>query len=309
MINPSEELVPRNFDNPELEKLLVKFSETIGEIVDLGAQILYWDANRKVGDDTDIPILLTLRNFLELLDTISILIKSSSIDPCKIILRSLLETSMGIEYLLEKDTENRSMAFLVWHAKNELKFYRKLKPGLQQHKEFQNSISKDKIIGNYKLPNIPILDHAINNLENLLENASYKKAVDEYDNLRSKNEKNPPWYRLFGGPKNIQGLAEYLRLTAFYDVFFRYYSGTVHGTDIIKGKVSGSNESQLEIIQLRNPKNAQIITHETVVLANRTIQIFLKKRLPDKLDYYKNWYLKNRDFYTSLREYPMLKTE
>ena len=50
-----------------------------------------WDADKGRAGDENTPPLLFLRNIIELGDAISILIKNSSIDPAKPLLRSLLK--------------------------------------------------------------------------------------------------------------------------------------------------------------------------------------------------------------------------
>src|SRR5882757_387006 len=113
-MSPVDEIIPRESD---VQDTLNKFAQGIDDAVNFGSHILNWDtqANNK-GGDHNLAIALQFRHFLELIDANSILVRNSSIDPGKLILRGMLETYFGLEYMLEKDPIDRAMAFLVCHA-------------------------------------------------------------------------------------------------------------------------------------------------------------------------------------------------
>jgi hypothetical protein len=110
MTEPIRDILPRNEHQPELDELLLQFSNGIDEVVNFGTHILKWEVNEATGRDENIPVAMMLRHTLELTDSLSILGRHSSIDPCKPILRSILETLFGLEYILENDTRNRALA-------------------------------------------------------------------------------------------------------------------------------------------------------------------------------------------------------
>ena len=96
-----KELLPREPDE-NLQEVLTKFSFLVDSTINFGTNLLKWDLDKKrSGDENIIPVLF-FRNLLEIGDSISILIRNSSIDPCKNLLRSLLENMYEMEYLLEK---------------------------------------------------------------------------------------------------------------------------------------------------------------------------------------------------------------
>ena len=94
----------------------------------------------------------------------------------------------------------------------------------------------------------------------LLETPKYHPFKLEYEQTKKKLKRPPYWYSLFDGPKSIKQLAERLKHPVLYDVFFRHWSSSIHGTDIIQGKLSGNSNNQLEILQIRDHKNAQDAT-------------------------------------------------
>ena len=297
MTEPVHDILSRALDKNGLMDLLAKLSNGLDETVNFGSQILNWDLGNVRGSDEHIPIILSFRHLLELIDSISILVRSSSIDPCKLILRGALETCFSLEYIFESNTTDRCMAFLVWHSHKNLKTYRKLDPSLEQGKQLQHVLNQDKLASGMEIPTIPGLNDAIVNLESLIQQPEYEKAEKEYQRLRNAGIKNPAWYQLFNGPKTIQGLAEHLDMHAFYEIFYRHWSGPTHGTDIIQGKLSGAPGDTAEIIQIRYPKNAQEVTSQAMMLALKTFSRYIDIRIPNKKEEFKVWYLSMREFY------------
>ena len=281
-------ILPR--DQSDVQDTLSKFSKTIEDIVDFGTHLIKWESERKLLGDEDIVPLLFLRNILEIADGISILIKNSSIDTCKTSLRSLLENVFGLQYLLENNTKNRSLSFLVWIAHKDLKFYEKLNGETQIGKQFMAEFTKDNLIKNPELLyHIEYLS-AKDNAQELLKLPNYKDVEKEYQ-LTSIKNKNPNWYSLYSGPKNIELLAKYLNHNAIYEVMYRGLSNNVHATDIYKGKLMPNEEGTIDIIQIRNPKDAQSVTIDTINFLLMAYLSFYKTRIPEKNAEFLEWYL------------------
>lgn len=296
-MEPFDHFIPRQIDDKELEKILNAFSWGLDKVVDFGSNLVKWDIETARGHDDNLPITLSLRHFLDLIDGTSILIKKASADPAKLLLRGALETYFGLEYLFEKDTQQRCMAFLVWHAHKKLKTYKRLDNSTQQGKQLEQAIKKDQLLTDFSLPTIPGLADAINNLESLLRLPLYQQAETEYQRLVTQGEKNPAWYQLFNGPDNICELAKRLNLSSLYEVLYREWSGPTHGTDIIQGKILPNATKTVDFVQIRYAKDAQSIVSWGMTLSLRTFQTFIKNRLPDKEEDYKKWYLTIRELY------------
>lgn len=79
MANGFESILERNLE-PAVKNLLDQFSTVIDNVVDFGTKIYWWDISVD-GADERITGNMFLRNQLEILDAISILVKHSSIEP------------------------------------------------------------------------------------------------------------------------------------------------------------------------------------------------------------------------------------
>jgi hypothetical protein len=293
------------FANPttkkEIQEVLDFWSSKIVELKLIGSQILKRDLEYQKGGDEHMPFFFMMRNTIELLDSVSILIRNSSIQPSKLILRGLLENYFNLEYLTKGDWKRKSYQFLgsVYYSK--LKLYKKLDENEQSHSQFKEPFETDKRLGGYPFSNPEKLDQAIANLESLFEKPEYKEIIDEIKRLGKEEKiKNPSWFRLFNGPKSIFDLANKLQLGGLYSTYYRFWSGPVHGTDIIDNNFAGSPNGNLEILQIRLPFEAQSITHLTISLSLYIYQIYVVNRIPNAKNLYLEWYGKNRSFYGQL---------
>lgn len=307
MTEPINDILPREDKQPEVEQLLLEFSKGIDEVVNFGTHILKWEVSEATGSDENIPIAMMLRHILEMTDSLSILVKNSSIDPCKPILRGILETIFGLEYILQADTRNRALGFLVWHYHKELKLSKKLTPGEQANNQLKIKLQADNSTSTgITLPIISALPQHIQNIQDLLALPLYATAEAEYQSLMARGASNPSWYQLFNGPRNIEQLATNLNRQGLYEVLYRGWSGPTHGTDIIQSKLSKSADGHGEIVQIRYVKDAQMVTQFAFNLSLITYQIMTDKRIVKHKTDYENWYLTIREFFMRLTNEKLL---
>ncbi len=283
-----KELLPREIENENLVKLLNEFSQTIDQFVNFGTYILDWDIANLKGGDEQMPVVLLFRNLLELIDSVSILIKKSSIDPCKVILRTALETSLGLEYILKEKTIDRSMAFIFCMYKNEIKNLKKLDLNTEVGKQFASKLRKDTNLNGIAIQPPTDLGIRRREIEDLLQSPIYIKFENEYKRL-NKVENNPKWYRLFEGPRNVEELCNHLGCHALYEVFYRNLSDSIHGSDVIKGKLGKSSIGNIDVFQIRFPKDAQTVTGMALVLTIRIFDMYVEKRIPQYMDDFIYW--------------------
>lgn len=294
-IKEIEEILPKEID-ADLKILLEKLSLLISDTVSLGTHLMKWDAEKGRAGDESMPPLLFLRNIIELGDAISILIKNSSIDPAKPLLRSLLENTLGLEYMLEKETEKRALSYLVWNTHRKLTFYKKLLSASPSGQQFKKDIQKDKLLKE----SIDIFDNpnvlaAIRNSENLLKMNKFLPIEAEYQRTKKMLKKSPAWHALFEGPQTIELLSKYLDRHAIYEVFYRSYSGNVHATSVMERKLIRNADGSVAIVQIRYPEDAQSITQSTFNILRIAYLSYCKHRVPEE-------YVAFQDMYTKLSE-------
>lgn len=287
----SGNLIVRDLDE-NLKKLLDQFSTVTNRLIDFGAEIYSWDI-QKGGGDEKVPANMFLRNFLETLDAISILIKNSSIEPCNSLLRIALETTFQIEYLLQNQQDQRALSFLVWNSCEQQKIVEKVDGTSPRYFDMARKYKNDKLLNTSTPPVHPEADRLKSFSKNLLSLEKYKPIKEEYE--RAKQEgKNRHWYSLFNGPQNLESLAREVKLEATYEALYRSWSKSSHGQDIIQGKLSSSNDEFGNLTTLidciRSPKNAQEITSYCFHLAIFLYFEYVTNRLPERVEDYKKWH-------------------
>ncbi|MBU3822822.1 hypothetical protein KO566_12185 [Flavobacteriaceae bacterium XHP0103] len=289
-IKPLEEILPIDRDE-YLIKIQNHCSNLLRRIINNATHYIQFDIDiERLGKDNHVPTLM-FRNIIEISDTISILIKESSIEPCKILLRSLLENILLLIYMLEGDEKRNALCYMVVRTNREIKKYNKFIDNNQSSKQFKLLIEKDTLNLNFdRFMNHPDLIKAKDSKSRLLEEPEFKIVQSEYlRTSKKKGCKNPEWYTLYDGPKNIFELAEKLKKTIHYEFFYRKFSESVHGNDIFKGMISAGN-GKGQIIQIRNFKDTQKVTSDTVSLLLEIFYLYVLKRIPNKKNDFNNWY-------------------
>ncbi len=302
MTKSIDEILPHKIDS-EISGLLINFSDLINEVVNYGTHILKWLIEDSKDGDEQIPLIMFFREMLEKADSISILIRNSSVDPAKVILRSLFELHLYISYLTENHFSDRSMAFLVWNTKNKIQINRAFYKENQESKNLQKQCENDDILFDSNiLQDLPSPKLILDNLAALLKRPEYQKALKEFEKTKTRMKRNPTWYSLFNGPSNIQQLASYLKISLLYEFVYRYWSGSVHSTDIINGKIVKSKNSigdedkvSADIIQIRLPKDAQHVAAYTLILIIKTFNVIMETKISKNKVLYNAWYFSIRD--------------
>lgn len=294
-----ENILPRN--QSEVKKELEKMSSILDHAVDFGTHLLKWQSEKpQIGDENIIPILF-LRNIIETADAISILVKNSSADPAKNLVRTLLENVFALEYLLEKDSKQRSLAYTVWLTHKDLIFCEKMDLTTQRGKQFAREIEKDKTVNklNSQEEQIALLKK---NSEELLKLPNYIPIEAEYQRTIL-IKKNPNWFTLFNGPSDVEQLAKHLNHHAVYEMIYRGLSDNVHGNDVFKSKLLKGENGNADIVQIRYPKDAQsTIVHAINFLLLIYMEV-LKKKLPERGREFKKWHNEFREGHNLLIDY------
>jgi hypothetical protein len=290
--DPAYEFVPRHLkeEEPEVFELLSRFSEVIDEAVNFGSRVFKWcNASLDGKADKEVPLILLFRHVLELLDAVSILIKESAAEPCKLQLRSIFEALLSINYLLEGKQDERAYAFLVCHAYKKIKTYKKLDPKTQQGKQFRG-VLKGSILDDLDFGGRYDLKKMVEEKNKLFKKEGYKEAYQELERLRNVGRKNPNWYEFYDGPRDLEQLAIHLNKREYYEIFYRYWSEYVHGSDIISGNL-GKNDEGTYLLSIRQPFEAQSIVSLSLTMVLEIYRVMINHYVPLQITHYRIWYV------------------
>lgn len=227
---PLETVIYRDLQIARAAKFLSVATPLFQELVNYGSNVLIRCASSSErGENEDLASMTLYRHILEMTDAFEVLIAQCCPAPSVPLIRSSFEALMALEYILESKATyvQRSLSWLAVYTHQRLAMYELMRLDSPRGKEFQASIEKDNWV--HDLPPVPQdkLRAAIDNLTKLLNRPQFEAIEAEYAKF-----KHPPhWYRLFGGPANLQQLAYALNHHAQYDFLYRRWSTVAHAVD------------------------------------------------------------------------------
>lgn len=304
--DPIPKLLKRDLDK-DLSKTLEQFATLIEETVNFGTHVFTWvgKATKRRGDEA-LVVVLFFRNALEILDSISVLVRASSVDPAgAVLLRALLETCFSAEYVISgitpQDRMKRARCYCVWDIHNHMKLKSKFDASTPHGKQMKKELSKDIFAAGREIVIPENIQQASRGREKLLQDPKYKKIEKEYQRIR-RLKQNPRWYELFDGPESIRKIAENSNKLSLYEVFYRSWSGSVHGTGLLKSeKMSVDKKGKGAAVQMRLAAEAQPVTENAVNIALMMYDLYLGRYTVDKKKDMAEWYKKEiRAMYLSL---------
>lgn len=89
---------------------------------------------------------------------------------------------------------------------------------------------------------IPVVDAQSELIRDVLNFPLYQEAETEYQRVLASGKKKPAWHQLFEGPPNLEQLATRLNRQGMYEIFYRAWSGSVHGREVIMGNLTTFEE-------------------------------------------------------------------
>lgn len=226
------------------------------------------------------PVFLLVRHLMEMLDGVGVLISKGCSEPCRPLLRSGFEAYLGILYILEKDSFQRGLSYLVWHAHKRIKLFRKLDSTEQSGKEFRKELQSDPLCKH--IP-IPALDYKtmIARLEGMLQQMDYRAVEMEWQDTKKRLNGDPEWYALFGGPRNIRELAKRLGHIGWYELLYRGWSDVTHaGSGLLNVKVDEEGDRVLR--PLRHPDGLQFAALLSSHFVRETAGKMIERYLPER---------------------------
>lgn len=214
------------------DKLIEVACPVLREVINK-ATLVFQDCHKAASGeaDEDLPILMSTLHVVEMADGVEILLGSSSVHPAKLLLRSMLEGTMSIQYILKSDSKRRSFAWLVARAHRRLSAYEAMSPNTQAGKQLRGLLTKDELQLNLEAISDSELTAAIDNLRGLLKQDNYREGEAEYRRIKKKLKRNPEWFSLYDGPTSIRDLAGHLRQLSSYQFLYRTWSELTHAGD------------------------------------------------------------------------------
>lgn len=261
MNEPDQSLLISLSDNSALAQELDRAAALIGRlrgygITHLGAMLE--SRQGAIPNDEAIPLIVgfgMLRWGLELLSSIEVQLRDGWTGPAKVTIRSLFECMLAAKYVLEDPDQRarRARAYLYCESSKTRAFLLSRLPGTEAGKRMTALAERDRF-GSALLASLPeekVREHFAA-VEKDMASPWMREIAAEADRLATSGRSNPAWFEFFGGPRNLEQLADKTGYPLSYEVLYRQWSQSAHATAIVRSAVQVTN-GKIEILKLRNP--------------------------------------------------------
>lgn len=234
--------------------------------------------SKKADKEEAFPLLALYAHMMRMADGIEVLISSGCGAPGYLLLRSSYEARLSIRYLLEKDTDKRSIAWLIKYYDDEIAYLEIMDPTNPKGKEYRERHKDDDIYKVAGPPSLPGIAERVAELRAKLNQPSFADVYAEYKKQKTKNRPYPEWYSLFNGPTSLKRLAEHFKEGAIYESLYRLWSKTSH-----------ANEAT-DAFFIRNPIPIVEVGSTTVNHLLETTSLMLNHFQSNRVTHFQKWF-------------------
>ena len=238
--------------------------------------------NRKA----DYPPCLLYKHAIEMADGIEVLLSHSCGIASKPLVRTLLETTLSLKYMLDDDMERRALAWLCCFIHDHLDHLDRSDPTTTKGEALQETWNKFFGIPYGSQPQ-PAPDAYRSYAQGLLRQPDLAPIEEEYQ--RTCQRKKRPWYALFGGPRSLYSLEDKLDRLVEYDVLYRLLSRISHATDL-SAYVTRTEEGSLSFLPGRQRKEIEIPALAAAYYLLSATKLIVHRILPQQEKDLDNWY-------------------
>lgn len=231
---PLDDLLQPNMSKSHAIAEITLVSDLLANIVNFATHFI-----ARCGESVDktdyinSPVFPLYLHMIEMTDGTQILIAESCPLPAMPLVRSSLEALLSMDYIMQAEYERRSLSWLVGSYHDQLVYFEKHDPDTPKGQVLQKAIVLDKYIAYYELP-LP----GENRLNDFRERAAkFREMLNdpvlepieaEFQRIFKKKRRQPRWYELFEGPKNLRELAIAVQSEASYLETYSNLSGVSH---------------------------------------------------------------------------------
>ena len=216
-----------------------------------------------------------LKHVVGMLDGITVLLRQGAVFPSELLLRSLFEGRLAIQWMLAKDTRTRALQYHVWHQREQLTWTRVAIKGTDESKILDNAFKSD-MKGQFApmwVEREKMAREQEKKIMALLNCPDLKPVNDEFDQLRKGKKHDVNWYTAFNGPKSIKKMCDELNLPGDYNIFYSSASGVAHATTLLDMVTPKGDDIIFE--QIRSLEGMHQIISYTVSQTITTYQMLL----------------------------------
>ncbi|MGG0459950.1 DUF5677 domain-containing protein [Priestia aryabhattai] len=272
IINTEEDSI----ENPDLN--------TLSKSILAGQQILELCASKEELRHHDVIIVSLYRKVLEQADGLFILLDHDSNSAATSTIRTLYETSIGMQFIFEKENllANRANSYYVSYMHEQITWAKK-------------AMKSGELLDVYSLEE---LQEKVTKFESALANEPLKSVNDVWLKEKAKSEKQnrhyaPKWYSLYGSASSFIQLAS--RFKGTHPMLYSGYSLESHGYSALQNLVTDEETKKQFLAPLRYHHSG----YDTLCYLGRTIvslcsSLMVNRYCPEILFEFEEFFETNR---------------
>lgn len=260
----------------------------------MGTHLVRWQTDPSLDSPSAIhrssQYLLSL-HLVEQIDAIANLVRQGLSEPCKLVLRAMIESMLGIAYMHESDVVQRGLSYHVGHIHEQTAWFRKLDPDTQEGMQYKAKLDRNFCKINLSIsPEVARVE--VEKYMAILSRDEFSPIEAAWQETKKKQRRRPAWYSLFDGPRNVGDLADHLRRSAWYEGLYRIWSADIHATDSLGNIIRGPT-NQKGIRPIRHPEGIETITCHAISIALDAYRVIIESVVPGKRDEFLRWYVEH----------------
>jgi hypothetical protein len=281
------DLLPTELERHNYDAFLDERASLLRDSVDFLTEAWHLMAAKLA--DVDCPshttVLMQCRNVIDLLDGIEILVRQGSSFNCFHLLRSAMEASWGMMWILAEDTERRGKAYQVGHAHRVIDFARRLDRRTAAHDQLRKSIAGQNHAQVIEGDNVDAAA-VYETKAALLARPEYREIEQAWQTAAAGRKKKrrpgpPPWYSIFGGPETIRALAYEVKEGVAYETMYALHSNSVHAGNAFDHMSPAPDGEAKPVRPIRHPAWLTKVTSHSVNIAAGMVPLILTKYAPE----------------------------
>lgn len=240
-------------------------------------------------------ILMQIRNVLEALDGVEVLIREGCTQNCFHLLRSAWESYWGILWVLADNTERRAKAYQLAHAHRTVAFAERFDCATKANKVLRERVAEQNHA--HVFEGVDVDSAAIADRMRLVFDSPDFRDIEaawlEASAIRRNKAAPPAWYSLFKGPETTRQLAYAVGEGVAYETFYSFYSDAVHGTNAFDHMAVAGDGSGQSVRPIRHPFWINKVSSQAGQIAVLLVSAALAKYAPDSVERFKANYVKH----------------
>lgn len=235
-------------------------------------------------------VLMLTRHVIESIDGVSVLAERGCAENCSPLLRSAFEGQLGVLYILEADSKRRALSYQVAHVHRKIKTYRKYDPNDPLGKQLRAELQDDPMADVFDW--VPgNLQAMVANLEGMFAKLEFAPIEQEWQAIRK--NKDPEWFALFGGPRDVRSLAIHLKLGAAYEGLYRSWSDVIHAGSGLNHVGPSDQPDTIVIRPIRHPDGLESACSLAAQICLNTASSLVQRYGPEQWERFRQTYSEN----------------